>query len=68
MMDDRDVYFYETAKNYYDKALNLSLQYRKAAAQEALRDAKSWLFKCPGGHINTTHLTNCITNLENKLY
>lgn len=68
MNEDYLVYYYETAKNYYDKALNLSSQHRKAAAQEALREANYWLFKCSYDDLDTCRLSNSITNLENKLY
>ena len=46
-MSDRDIYFSETAQSYYDKAVKLKLQGRRAAAQEHARTASYWVSKCP---------------------
>tara|TARA_R110001592_G_scaffold23349_1_gene91655 strand:- start:804 stop:1016 length:213 start_codon:yes stop_codon:yes gene_type:complete len=64
--DTLHVYFAETATSYYETALSLSAEHRKAAAQEALLQARYWAFKCPAESI--LKLENDITNLERKLY
>ena len=65
-LNDREIYFQETAQSYYQKAYALQQANRKAAAQEALLEARYWAFKCPAESI--LKLENDITNLENKLY
>ena len=65
-LDGPDVYYFETAYSCYEKALNLSLANRRAAAQAALIEAKYWLFKCPSTSL--FDLTNKIINLEKQIY
>ena len=65
-LNDREVYFHETAQSFYQKACALQRVNRKAAAQEALLEARYWAFKCPAESI--LKLQNNTTNLENKLY
>ena len=46
-MSERHLYFSETAESYYDKAVLLKNQGRRAAAQEHLMTASYWVSKCP---------------------
>ena len=50
-ISDRHIYFSETAESYYDKAVLLKNQGRRAAAQEYLRTASYWVSKCPTEYV-----------------
>ena len=71
MRNDEDVselhiYFSETALSYYEKAVGLNLQGRRAAAQEALREASYWVSKCPAE--NVQGLQSRISDLMIDIY
>tara|TARA_R110001592_G_scaffold349393_1_gene644632 strand:+ start:570 stop:785 length:216 start_codon:yes stop_codon:yes gene_type:complete len=63
---DLQVYYSETARNYYDKAVLLKTQSRRAAAQEAIQEAQYWVFKCQAE--NVQGLTALIADLQNEIY
>ena len=50
-ISDSHIYFSETAESYYDKAVLLKNQGRRAAAQEYLRTASYWVSKCPEEYV-----------------
>ena len=60
------VYYSETARNYYDKAIRLKIQGRRAAAQEAVQEAQYWVFKCQAE--NVQGLIALIADLQNDIY
>ena len=66
IQSDLDIYYQETAIGYYEQAVKFKSQNRRAAAQEALQQARFWAFKCPAESI--LKLENNITNLELGLY
>ena len=65
-MTDLEVYFVETTRNQVELAEKFYLQNRKAAAQEALREARYWAFKCVPESL--FDISDRITKLENQLY
>ena len=66
LLSDLHTYYRETSIGYYERAITLKHQNRRAAAQEALQQARYWAFKCPAESIS--QLENNITNLEQGLY